>query len=128
VNFLDAATAAFPLLKEIAAGTPEYAEERRKDKPTTTMVLSLSMLRGLAGAHRRLRESGVDAVDFTPLTDKMGVPIDRKFWLTIAPTAFEWGTNEKPANPTAPGARGGNVIALANGIADYLEKHATSTS
>jgi hypothetical protein len=119
VAFLDDAIKAFPLLNAIAKGTPEYADERRKEK-ATSMILSLSMLRGLAGAHRRLREAGVKTVDFTPLIDKMGVPIDAKFWQKIAPTAFEWGTPEKPANPTAPGGRGGNIIALANGIAEYL--------
>jgi hypothetical protein len=51
----------------------------------------------------------------------MGVPIDRRFWNKIAPTAFEWGRTEKPAHPTAPGARGGNITALGNGIADDLE-------
>jgi hypothetical protein len=116
--FLDDLVPAFPLLKEIQKGTPAYADQRRREK--NSMILSLSMLRGLAAAYRRLQDEEPRKVDFTPLADKMGIPIDRKFWLTIAPTAFEWGTAEKPANPTAPGARGGNVTALGNGIAEYL--------
>lgn len=118
--FLNDLIPAFPLLREIQDGTPEYADERRREK-ATSMILSLSMLRGLAAAHRRLHEKEYTEVDFSPLTDKMAVPIDRRFWTKIAPTAFEWGTAAKPANPTAPGARGGNITALGNGIADYLQ-------
>lgn len=119
VKFLDSLVPAFPLLKEIKAGTPEYADERRREKGS--MILSLTMLRGIADAYRRLQTDGPRAVDFSALADKMGVPVNRKFWQQIAPTAFEWGTAAKPANPTAPGARGGNVTALGVGIAEYLK-------
>ena len=90
------------------------------------MLLSLTMLRGLAGAHRSLREEGAKTVDFTPLADKMGIPIDAKFWQTVAATAFGWGTPEAPASSKAPGARGGNLTALVNGIAEYLSDTSSS--
>ena len=102
--FLDDLVPAFRSFRRSQSGTPEYADQRRREKGS--IILSLSMLRGLGAAYRRLQEPKSRRVDFAPLTDKMGIPIDRKFWLKIAPTAFEWGTPEKPANPTAPGARG----------------------
>jgi hypothetical protein len=116
VRGIEDASKAFPPLNASQMARPRYAEDRRKEKPTV-MILSLSMLRGLGKPIVGCPNQGLRRWT-SPLSDRMAVPIDARFWQKIAPAGFEWGTSKKRANPTAPGARGGKIIALANCIAD----------
>ncbi len=62
--FLKDLVPAFPLLTEISKGTPEYADSRRLSEKKKSMILSLSMLRGLGDAYRRLQADGPAASTF----------------------------------------------------------------
>ena len=140
-RFVNCLVEAFPLMREIQDGTPEFGGNVRKSR--TNMLTSTSMLRALAGAYRLTVGTDAPAIAGDSLEERAdgftkgastlvdAMVVDPKVGIgqthpmvKLSPSSFAFGGKSRP---TAPTARIGNINALSQALAKHIAEQAAKS-